>query len=166
MQSAAQHMPHQSSESHRALEIGKAAEHLVCADLILSGYRAFLSDQGLPYDVIVDIQGRLIRIQVKSTVEPRRVLQRVDTYSPRYQFSVRRAGKGGKRVIHAAEFDMLALVALDIRQVAYMPIRNRVKQCVYLRPPGVEFNSCQQAKTNRCINEYPFEAALSEIPIV
>lgn len=26
------------------LEVGKAAEHLVCADLIMSGYRAFLSD--------------------------------------------------------------------------------------------------------------------------
>jgi len=31
------------------LEIGKAAEHLVCADLILKGYRSFLADQGLPF---------------------------------------------------------------------------------------------------------------------
>lgn len=29
----------------RALEVGKAAEHLVCAELILQGHRAFLSDQ-------------------------------------------------------------------------------------------------------------------------
>ena len=41
------------------LEVGKAAEHLVCADLITSGYRAFLSDQGLPYDILVDIDGRV-----------------------------------------------------------------------------------------------------------
>ena len=34
------------------LQIGKAGEYLVCADLILKGYIAFLSEQGLPYDVI------------------------------------------------------------------------------------------------------------------
>jgi hypothetical protein len=39
------------------LELGKAAEHLVVADLLLQRYRAFLSDQGLPYDAIVDLDG-------------------------------------------------------------------------------------------------------------
>jgi hypothetical protein len=42
------------STPDRALELGKAAEHIVCADLILAGYRAFLADQGLPYDVVFD----------------------------------------------------------------------------------------------------------------
>jgi hypothetical protein len=37
--------------------MGKAAEHLVCADLLMKGYNAFLSAQGLPYDVVID-QGR------------------------------------------------------------------------------------------------------------
>jgi hypothetical protein len=32
------------------LQTGKAAEHLVCCDLILQGYSAFLADAGLPYD--------------------------------------------------------------------------------------------------------------------
>jgi hypothetical protein len=41
----------------RELEMGKAAEHLVCADLLMKGYNAFLSAQGLPYDVVID-QGR------------------------------------------------------------------------------------------------------------
>ena len=41
------------------LELGKAAEHLVVADLILSGYRAYLTEQGLPYDVVVDHEGIL-----------------------------------------------------------------------------------------------------------
>ncbi len=45
------------------LELGKAAEHLVVADLILSGYRAYLTEQGLPYDVVVDHEGRLYRVQ-------------------------------------------------------------------------------------------------------
>ena len=42
-----------SGEGIPDLELGKAAEHLVVADLILSGYRAYLTEQGLPYDVVV-----------------------------------------------------------------------------------------------------------------
>ena len=53
------------------LELGKAAEHLVCADLIMQGYRAFLSDQGLPYDILVDVQGVFVRVQVKATRKPK-----------------------------------------------------------------------------------------------
>ena len=37
------------------LEVWKAWEHLVCADLIMQWYKAYLSDQWLSYDVIVDI---------------------------------------------------------------------------------------------------------------
>ena len=49
------------------LETGRAAEHLVVADLILSGYRAFLTEQGLPYDVVLDCGEKLYRLQVKAT---------------------------------------------------------------------------------------------------
>lgn len=40
------------------LAAGAAGEHLVCADLLLQGYRAFLSDQNCPYDVAVDVGGQ------------------------------------------------------------------------------------------------------------
>ena len=78
------------------LEVGKAAEHLVCADLIMSGYRAFLSDQGLPYDILVDVDGALLRVQVKSTRKPKNHDPRTRA-TPGYFFHLRRAGKGGRR---------------------------------------------------------------------
>ena len=102
------------------LEIGKAAEHLVVADLILSGYRAYLTDQGLPYDVVIDEGGILYRLQVKATCQVRPVPQR-KAFTPGYLFHVRRAGKGGRRVYQRDDFDLVALVALDIRVIAYMP---------------------------------------------
>jgi len=34
------------------MQVGKAGEYLVCADLISKGYVAYLSEQGLPYDVV------------------------------------------------------------------------------------------------------------------
>src|ERR1700681_1688362 len=102
------------------LELGKAAEHLVVADLILQGHRAYLTDQGLPYDVVLDDAGHLYRVQVKSTRQPKRIPQR-ESFFPGYYFHVKRAGKGNRRQYRDDEFDMLALVALDIRVIAYMP---------------------------------------------
>ena len=108
--------------SSRELEIGKAAEHLVCADLILSGYRAFLSDQGLPYDVVVDLNGRLIRIQVKSTLVAKNVSSASRAPRQAYNFNIRRRGANSSKRLSNLDCDIVALVALDVRIVAYLPI--------------------------------------------
>lgn len=154
------HKAHFSATAHNALEIGKAAEHLVVADLILSGYRAFLTEQGLPYDVVFDRSGKLLRIQVKSTLMPRPVPQRVGA-SHAYMFSIRRAGKGAKRIIGNEEFDLLALVALDIKVVAYLRMADKVLQTVHLSPPnsGVKHKS----RTRLDFDGYTLERALAEI---
>lgn len=136
------------------LAAGTAAEHLVCADLLMNGYTAFMADQNCAYDIAVDVGGgRLVRVQVKSTREQRAIPQRA-THIPAYMWHVRRAGKGGRRVYGASEFDLLALVALDIRLIAYMP-PSQSKQTVHIRPPlsvgGKQFES------------YPFMTALREI---
>ena len=49
------------------LAAGTAAEHLVCADLLLQGYVAYLTDQNAAYDIVADKDGHLIRVQVKAT---------------------------------------------------------------------------------------------------
>lgn len=156
-------MPRYSEESETALRRGKAAEHLVCADLLMQGHEAFLAAQGLPYDVLVDVEGRICRVQVKSTNRPRSALQRVETHSPRYQFCVRRAGKRGNRVISVGEFEVLALVALDIKCVAYMLVEERVLQTINLRPPGVNFASNQKKNTNKRMDEYPFSRVVGKM---
>ena len=149
-----------ASPCNRHLEIGKAAEHLVCADLILSGYRAFLSDQGLPYDVVFDVGGRLLRVQVKSSSRPRPVPGRPAS-APSYMFNVRRAGKGGKRRIGNSEFELLALVALDIRVVAYLPISEKVLQTVHLRVPENASGHGNRGRGN--VDEFPVGQALAEL---
>ena len=106
-----------------ALQIGKAGEHLVCTDLILQGYNAFLADQGLPYDVLIDIDGKIKRIAVKST-------QWIKSYKEKsvvdiYRFGTRTGNKGKSRV-KEADVDYYAFVALDIKKIAYIPIKNMV----------------------------------------
>ena len=116
------------------LSAGLAAEHLVCADLLLQGFRAFLAPQNCPFDVAVEQGTRLIRIQVKGTRGPRNTPQRKDQY-PAYLWHVRRAGKRGRRTYGPTDFDVLALVALDCRKVAYLPA-SRAKQTIHIRTHG------------------------------
>jgi hypothetical protein len=138
------------------LEVGKAAEHLVVADLILLGRRAYLSDQGLPYDVVVDIDGRLIRLQVKATRKPKPIPQRA-VREAAYMFHTRRGGKGGQRRYSAIHFDMLALVALDIRQIAYMAFTSDIPGCINLRTVGSQPR--KNATRLKNIDGFPFEEA-------
>lgn len=100
------------------LQMGKAAEHLVCADLILQGCNAFLADQGLPYDVVVDTDQGLKRVQVKSSSIPVSVEKRI---VPVYRYTTRRA-KRGDRKVGLSEVDFYAFVALDIAKIAYLPM--------------------------------------------
>ena len=112
------------------LAAGVAGEHLVCADLLLRGYRAFIADQNCPYDVAMDVGGRLVRIQVKATRKERPTPQRKQ-HTPAYLFHIRRCGNGGRRSYDGRDFDLMALVALDIKEVAYIRMAE-AKQTVHL----------------------------------
>jgi hypothetical protein len=101
--------------------LGKAAEHIVCAHLIMSGYTAYLSEQALPYDVVVDAGDRLLRVQVKGSAFPINVNPAGAVPNYRYLFDLRKCGKGGSRVRWEFEFDIAAMVALDTCEIAYLP---------------------------------------------
>jgi len=106
----------------KELQIGKAGEYLVCADLILKGFIAFPSEQGLPYDVLLDTGSKLLRIQVKTTEKPRRVPQRSqDSFA--YVFNIKRAGKKGRTRYEEKEIDLFALVCLDTMKIGYLTNR-------------------------------------------
>lgn len=143
------------------LAAGAAGEHLVCADLLMQGYRAFLADQNCPYDVAVDVGGRLIRIQVKATRQARAIPQRKN-HRAGYLWHVRRAGKGGRRVYSEGEFDLLALVALDARRVAYLP-PSRAKQTIHIRTHDDATAPKHGGKTGRTFDQLPFGLALREV---
>lgn len=101
------------------LQIGKAGEYLVCADLIMKGFVAFPSEQGLPYDVLLDNGKKLLRVQVKTCEKPRVMPQRKkDTYV--YQYTVKIHGKHKNIRYGDDEVDLFALVALDTRSVGYI----------------------------------------------
>jgi hypothetical protein len=122
--------------SHQ-LELGRAAEYLVCAELILQGWLVYATAPGVPYDLIVDTGRERLRVQVKSTSKP--IKPGSLRISQGYFFNPRRAGRRGKRLYGDEEFDVYALVALDRRIVAFFSIHELSKSCIALRVPAGDY---------------------------
>lgn len=118
------------------LELGKAGEHLALFEIICQGYKAFLSDQGMVYDIVVDVDGRLIRGQVKSTIRSRDYGKSKNIC----RFSTRRAKKGARSGL-VSDCDFYALVCLSTKQVGFLSCaelesnknHGQIKQCVEVR---------------------------------
>lgn len=113
------------------MQAGKAGEYLVCADLILKGFIAYPSEQGLPYDVVLDMGGKLLKVQVKATRTHKQTPQRTTNINT-YAFNVKRRGKGNKGEHTEQSCDLFAFVALDERQIGYMQNKD-VKQTMFFR---------------------------------
>jgi len=122
------------------LQVGKAGEYLVCFDLIMKGLVAYPSEQGLPYDIVLDTGDKLLKIQVKTTQQPKTFspsLKRKRNLNKAYVFNVKRKGKKGKKIYTNDEIDIFALVALDTMKVGYLLNEDMPKtlnlRCEHLR---------------------------------
>jgi hypothetical protein len=111
-----------------------------------------MSDQNCPYDVAVDL-GRLIRIQVKATRKPREIPGR-KTPLQAYLFRLGRSRPAGTKAYAEGEFEMLALVALDARLIAYFPANLHVGS-LCIGQPG--------ARTGKKFADYPFAKTAAEL---
>lgn len=138
---------------------GKAGEHLVCADFLTHGYEAFLVEGRLPYDVVADINGRVIRVQVKTTSGIKACPQRKN-YTPVYMWNARKFGKGSRHSYKRRDADLIAYVALDRRVIAYRT-SERIAQSTVLRIE--EYRDEYQNKTGAFVEEFPLEKALEEL---
>lgn len=142
------------------MEVGRAGEHLVMADLLLNGWVAYPTSQGVPYDIAVDIGGRVIRVQVKSTKKPKTAAS-LNRHSSLYVFHTRRAGKGGRRRYSTEDFDVLALVALDRRLIAYYALADCRNDSIAIRVPGLRYG--EGGVKCRYFEDAKFEFALDRV---
>jgi hypothetical protein len=130
-------MSQDSNGLSKELQYGRAAEHYVVFDLLMQGKNAFLTEQGLPYDAVVDSDGKLFRIQVKSGTK------RITRPGSREKYfcSLRRGDAKGDhhRSILKTEFDILAFVALDKKLIAYLHVSEIVSKDGKTLLQGIEF---------------------------
>lgn len=104
--------------------IGHASEYLVCFDLALRGLHAAPNIfEHCVYDVIADHNGQMLRIQVKGTLNKKK------------------GGKGYQFSMHKTEYgicDLIALVAIDLKQVKYVRPPNNPVNAMYTYFEDVE----------------------------
>lgn len=121
----------------KELNIGRAGQYIVLADLLERGVQAYDTGEGVSYDVVADTEGRLIRLQVKAT-QKMRVLKQAS--NPVYFFHLKRAGKNGARFYNQNDFEAFALVAMDKRQVFYLPFDDHLgSNSVCIRDKNKEY---------------------------
>ena len=100
--------------------VGAAGEHLVCFDLWAMGHRAYQVDRRLAYDVVLDTNSRLYRVQVKSTRRPACFVRNTPRSETGYRFHARSSRRRHDKVYDHSTVDIFAFAAIDIRRVAYM----------------------------------------------
>ena len=147
------------------MQIGKAGEYLVCADLIMRGHIAYPSEQGLPYDVVADIDGRLFKVQVKTTRTHKKTPQRTGNWRT-YAFNVKRCGKKNTKAHSTETCDIFALVALDERRIGYIASKE-VKQTMFFRVEKYRGTyrdeSINAVPSGRYLSDLKLEDALCQI---
>lgn len=132
-----------------------SAEYLVAADLAKLGYAVSTASAGLPYDLIVDTGTQLFKVQVKSTVAPRKPIGSQPTQ--RYLFGVNRSHQQYTR----DSFDIIAFVASDAGLIGYMSSGEVLnKSRVMLRGPDHKITG--KIKKAFGIHELPFSEALDK----
>jgi hypothetical protein len=125
-----------------------------------------MAPQACPYDLIVEMDKGLVRVQVKATAEPRRLPNRAGVY-PGYIWQVRRAGRnhglvGARRIYAPGDFDILALVALDTRQIAYLE-PEFASVTIHIRSgEGVKQGRRGGGKKTRTFADHSFDRAFAE----
>jgi hypothetical protein len=120
------------------LNIGRAGEYIVLADLLMRGIQSFDTAQGVGYDVVADCGKRLLRLQVKTTQKMRKNTQRAN---PIYFFHIKRAGKNGAKFYSKSDFDGFALVALDRKEVFYLAFDDKVKSnSICIRDKSINYS--------------------------
>ena len=136
------------------MQVGKAGEYLVCCDLICQGKVAFLSEQGLHYDVIIDIDGKLKTMQVKTSQS----LFIDSTKIPKVRFGLRRC-KSNKHPYgynNSGDVDYFAFVFLPERKIAYFKREDILskngfyKQCIEFKLETFKYKT----KNGRYIEQY------------
>lgn len=138
---------------------GRAGEHLVCAELLKAGYECFLAEGKAPYDIVADVNGRLVRIQVKTTSGVKLCPQR-QNQTPVYAYGARRVGKLQRKGYEPGQADLIAYVALDSHAIAYMPAE-RVAQSIVFRLR--EYEDQYYCKTGMFMDQFPLAKALGAL---
>lgn len=131
-----------------------SAEYLVASDLTKQGYAVSTAAEGLPYDLLVDVGVKVLRVQVKSTKGLR--ASNPNKSTARYIFRISKI-KGNQYTKNS--FDIIAFVASDIGLVGYLPIGDVIDLTTILLK-GPDQSNGLYTQRDKGIQDLPFNEAL------
>ena len=99
-----------------AVATGDIGEHICALRLLKMHVPCSIINLGTS-DIVAEHEGRMWRIQVKSSVAKRRSRERVDVG---YQFMTSKGGK--KTPLTEDDCDIVAMVAIDLERVWFTPV--------------------------------------------
>ena len=145
----------------KELNMGRAGQYIVLADLLLKGLKTFPTSEGVNYDVVVDLNGKIIRLQVKTT-RGKKIKSHCE--NPVYFFHLKRTGKFGKRIYQIGEFEAFALVALDIKKIFYLKFDRRIPtNSIVIRDKDIKYKTRGGRTTRLYWQDLTWEKLLSEL---
>lgn len=136
--------------------LGKCGEHITCVDLMSHGYNAFKVEEALSYDLVLDINGYLLRVQVKTT----RGTTSAEVKNKNYPALVFDCRKGNKSYSQH-DIDLMAFVCLDTMEIGYVDIYN-IKQKMQFKCEKYDY---PKGIIGKFLSENTLEAAIDNLNI-
>lgn len=136
---------------------GQAGEYLTAFDLAKNGFTPILTPEALDYDIIVDVSGRLIKLQVKSLSKPR--VSKIDELI--YEFSLRRERKSST-LYTKDNIDGFALATIEHKSIMYIPFVGGRKSLSF-RVGGTENKYVLENTRFIADNAYSFKSFMEKI---
>lgn len=126
--------------------LAKAGEHLAAFELMIRGINVTVAAEGLPYDLLAEIDGTIAKVQVKTASSPKdRGNYCFDLKCGSHKAAKRSVAYGPESV------DLFAIVALDIRKVAFIHADEATElKSLRLRPLDFLLEDVTSATLERC----------------
>jgi hypothetical protein len=133
-------------DSQAHFRLAKAGEYLAAFELMVRGVSVTVAAEGLPYDLLADIGRRIVRVQVKTASCPKtRGLYCYDLKCGSHK------AEKPSAVYDPGEIDLFAIVAADIRRVAFVHIDEAVtRRTLKLRPLDFLSHDVTSASFEHC----------------
>lgn len=129
-----------------ANQVGTAGEFAVALDLVMKGYRVSMASPGYPYDLLVEVDKKVYRLQVKATSKTSRISE----------YIFRTFGYKHK------DYDLIAFVALDKDKpiIGYLPYFQASQNTNRFQQPGTPYHDRRKGKN---LDDNSLEDAISQL---
>ncbi len=145
---------------HDAHFIGQAGEYLVAAEITSKGHVCLTTPPKVKYDLVADVNDKLLRIQVKTINLPKKSKKGNKLV---YEFSLKKNRKKEGSFYLEDDIDGFALVVWSKKLISFIPLMEG--SSISFRIPGLNYGSQRSSGKYMDDVEYTFESFLEKLGV-